>query len=142
MFELNAAAKRLRSLPWRKMKEAILGKRFQASIALVSESEMRRVRRILRAQKKYRFNSGHALNVLSFFFGEGEGEILLNKNQIQKEAKALGEPFQKRIVYLYVHGLLHLKGYDHKKGKNAQKMEKQEKKFLSVFAKRRRTGLY
>lgn len=142
MLELNAAAKRVRLLPWRKIKEAVLGKHFQASVALVSEHEMRRVRRILRAQKKYHFGAGHALNVLSFSFGRGEGEILLNRNQIQKEAKAFGESFRGRLAYLYVHGLLHVKGYDHKKKKEAQKMEKQEKKFLSIFAKRGRTALY
>lgn len=134
--ELNAAAKKFRSLPWGNIKQEILGKRFQLSVALLPEKEMRRARRILRLEKKYHFGPRHALNVLSFFLGSDTGEILLNKDQIRKESAAEGEPFKHRLLFLYIHGLLHLKGYDHKQKKDEMRMRRREEKFFNYFCQK------
>lgn len=105
------------------------------SIALVSEYEMRRVRRVLRRGKKYRFGPRHALNVLSFLLDKNSGEILLGKDQIQKEAKRYKQSFHARLLYLYIHGLLHLKGYDHQSVKEEKRMRREEEKFFDRFYK-------
>lgn len=134
-IELNAAAKKF-SIPWRNAKEKILGKRFQLSAALLSEQEMRRVRRILRLEKKYRFGPRHALNVLAFLFDAHAGEILLNKERVQKEARRQKRPFRLQLLYLYIHGLLHLKGYDHTKEADEKRMKRQEEKFFDYFCQK------
>ncbi|PIR69791.1 MAG: rRNA maturation RNase YbeY [Candidatus Niyogibacteria bacterium CG10_big_fil_rev_8_21_14_0_10_46_36] len=134
--ELNSAAQRFRSVPWQDIQTKILGKRFQISVAILSDTEMRRVRRILRAQKKFHFEPNHALNVLSFLLGDGIGEVLLNKDQIRKEAERYGDSFRERLMCLYIHGLLHIKGYDHKHRKDEIRMTGQEEKFFGYFVKR------
>ena len=52
--------------------------------------------------------------------------ILLSCNQ---EIKKLNKKFNK----LWIHGLVHLLGYDHKKNKDFYDMMKVEKKFLSYL---------
>lgn len=134
-IELNAAAKKLRFLPWGKIKQEILGKRFQLSVALLPPQEMRRVRRILRLEKKYRFEPHHAVNVISFLLSPHAGEILLNKDQIRRESRVKKESFRNHLLFLYIHGLLHLKGHDHKKERDAANMEERERKLFARFIK-------
>ncbi|HVM77168.1 MAG TPA: rRNA maturation RNase YbeY [Candidatus Paceibacterota bacterium] len=50
------------------------------------------------------------------------GEIYLNKDILKKSPE--------RTAPLLLHGILHLLGYDHIKGKDAAKMEKLERKIL------------
>ena len=62
----------------------------------------------------------------------------------EKSAKFLGEIYINRdvakgnedaLVYLLIHGLLHLLGYDHRKKSDTMRMERLEKKlFLRVIS--------
>jgi probable rRNA maturation factor len=54
------------------------------------------------------------------------GEIILCPSVIKKEAKNFDRTFPQFLGFLVIHGMLHLKGYDHGK-----EMEKLEKKYLS-----------
>lgn len=65
---------------------------------------------------KYRQKTKSA-NVLSFLIEKNRGEIFLNINE-------------KELPYLFLHGALHLKGYDHENDKDALRMEKLEKKIF------------
>lgn len=100
------------------LKNNILGKDYSLSVAYVSERKSREI------NKKYRKKDRPA-NVLSFPLRRGEGEILLCKAVIKNEAKNFKETFDKRLSFLLIHGMLHLKGLRHGK-----KMEKLEKKYL------------
>tara|TARA_B100000963_G_scaffold287825_1_gene257033 strand:- start:7081 stop:7545 length:465 start_codon:yes stop_codon:yes gene_type:complete len=59
------------------------------------------------------------------------GDIIINLNKIKfkKEIKNFKKEFNK----LWIHGLVHLFGYDHKKNKDFQSMLKIEKRFLSYL---------
>src|SRR3989344_664219 len=57
------------------------------------------------------------------------GEIYLNPDYIKKEK--LGIASQK-LVYMLIHGFLHLLGYDHKKKTDRIKMEREEAKLLKI----------
>lgn len=132
-FDIRAT-KYIRScIAWKKIKEAILPKRFRASIAVVDEGEMRRIRRILRSNPRIRrFTEDHKkINVLSFLLGSNEGEIILNADLIRKEARRYGMPFRARLARLFIHGLLHLKGYGHASKEKAARMEAEEKKIYT-----------
>ena len=59
------------------------------------------------------------------------GDIIINLNKIKnKENKKM---FKWEFNKLWIHGLVHLFGYDHKKDKDFSRMIKIEKKFLSYL---------
>ncbi len=85
-----------------------------------------------------------ATNVLSFPSGELEnintwpakqvlplGDIILAHETCARESKDFGIPFHNHIMFLAVHGTLHLLGQDHKTDDDHQKMIKAELKILS-----------
>lgn len=111
-----------RPVRWRKIKELVLGKKYALSVALVADKEMRRAENMARHKK-------HA-NVLSFAYEKNSGEILLNVSYIRRETRILKQPLKERLVYLYIHSLLHLKGHDHKKPKDERKMLREEKRYM------------
>ena len=106
------------------LKNDILGKQYSLSIAYVSEKKSREI------NKKYR-GKDKATNVLSFPLRKNEGELVLCKAVIKKEAlgrRPMGEAknsnkiFKEWLGFLVIHGLLHLKGLEH--GKRMEKLEK------------------
>ena len=101
-------------LPTKKIKNAVLGTGYDLSVAFLSPREMRKV--TLRAKKRDRVS-----NVLSFPLSKNSGEIL-----ICKEAAAPYTP-----GYLFIHGLLHLKGLRH-----GATMEHEERRLLRKFGLR------
>ena len=84
--------------------------------------------------KKYR-QVDRETDVLSFAFLElkkGEikiksnkpqllGEIIISTHKIEAQAKEFKHTFLYELAYLYVHGLLHLLGYDHVHNKKEEK---------------------
>ena len=102
-----------------KLKNDILGKEYSLSIAFVSENKSKEL------NKKYR-KKNKPTNVLSFALRKNEGELVLCKAIINKEAKKEGITFDGWLGFLVIHGMLHLKGHKHGK-----KMEKLEEKYLS-----------
>ncbi|OGC87049.1 hypothetical protein A3D70_00800 [Candidatus Adlerbacteria bacterium RIFCSPHIGHO2_02_FULL_54_18] len=99
-----------------KIKNAILGKRYDLSVALVSPAAMRR------AMKYKKTPSKKTSNVLSFPLSKTSGEILL--------CKQAAKPYS--LHFLFIHGLLHLKGLRH-----SATMEYEEDRYLKRFGLRR-----
>ena len=101
-------------------------------------------KKIKQLNKKFR-NKNKSTDVLSFpFYGKSElkkklkkdkeiyiGDIIVNYNKILNKNNISG--FKLEFDTLWVHGLLHLFGYDHKKNKDFLNMAKEEKKFLSYL---------
>lgn len=110
-------------LDWGKIKDLVLGRKYDLGVALVGGQEMRRVGKISKHRKR--------ANVLSFDYSQNSGEILLNIPQIRREAKASGKPTKHHLAHLYIHSLLHLKGYNHKKSGEAKSMAKQEMQYMA-----------
>ena len=101
------------------IKNDILGKKYSLSIAYVSENKSRKI------NKKYR-NEDKPTNILSFALRKNEGELVLCRAVIKREAKNFDRTFGEFLGFLVIHGMLHLKGMKH-----GIKMEKAEKKYLS-----------
>ena len=59
------------------------------------------------------------------------GDIIINLNKIKNKKNK--KMFEWEFNKLWIHGLVHLFGYDHKKDKDFSKMIKIEKKFLSYL---------
>ncbi len=112
-----------------KIKNDILGREYSLSIAYVSESKSREI------NKKYR-GKDRATNVLSFALRKNEGKLVLCKSVIKKEAKIFGKTFNQFLVFLVIHGMLHLKGLEH-----SSTMERLEKEYDQKYNSRNRRGL-
>jgi probable rRNA maturation factor len=59
------------------------------------------------------------------------GDIIINLNKIKNKKNILN--FKSEFNRLWVHGLVHLFGHDHKREKDFQKMQIVEKSFLSYL---------
>ncbi len=59
------------------------------------------------------------------------GDIIINLNKIKN--KNVKKDFRKEFDYLWIHGLVHLFGYDHKRNKDFFKMKKIEKKYFNLI---------
>lgn len=105
---------------WIKLKEKILGKKYELSVALAGEKLMKKL------HTDYLKKDG-ATTVLSFSLSKDFGEIFLCPSFIKKEAKKYGLKYNYYLKKLFIHGLLHLKGESHGK-----KMETEEQKFLNL----------
>lgn len=102
--------------------EALGGKgTHELSVAFVSESEMRRLNKQWRGKDK-------VTDVLSF---EDVGEILICYPQARRQAAELGHSTRDELVFLLVHGVLHVFGYDHERPSDAKRMFPLQTKILT-----------
>lgn len=109
------------SLPFKRIKNHILGEKYDLSLAFVSEKESKS------ANKKYRGKDKPA-NVLSFSFSKTSGEMLICPRKAREDMGRFNMDYRSFVALLFIHGLLHLKGMSH-----GSKMEDMEKKTLSRF---------
>jgi len=95
--------------------------------------------RMRKLNKKYR-KKNKVTDVLSFEpskkFPAGPekelGEVVICLQEVKKSAKRLNFDYNKELARIFIHGLLHLLGYDHEKGeKEAKKMEKKQESYLA-----------
>jgi probable rRNA maturation factor len=112
---------KLPSLPFLQMKDAALGKGYALSLVIAGDKRSQSL------NVQYRKKS-YVPNVLSFPLDEHSGEIFLNLKQAKREHKARGETFDYFVALLFIHSMLHLKGYAH-----SATMEREEQKLLAKF---------
>ncbi len=95
------------------------------SVAFVSEKEMKKL------NFEYR-GSNRVTDVLSFELDTPEsfGEVILNYEQAKRQAKEMKHSIRKELVFLLVHGCLHVFGFDHEKEADAKKMFPQQSEIL------------
>ena len=110
-------------LPFKRLKEEILGRSYELSLVLAGDALTRELNGKHRGKDK-------PADVLSFPYSSSSGEIFLNPRRAKKEAGSFGMNARKFFAYLFIHGLLHLKGYDH-----GSRMEKAEAGILKKFSR-------
>jgi probable rRNA maturation factor len=96
------------------------------SLALVDKEEAKKLNKKFRKKNK-------PTDVLSFSLKEGDylGEIIICPEIVEENAKKYGVSEKSEMLKVFVHGILHLCGYDHEKLAEAEKMERQQEKYLS-----------
>ena len=97
------------------------------SLAFVSKEEIKKL------NKKYR-RKNKPTDVLSFLLNEKQylGEIIICPEIVSENAKKYGISAREEMMKVFVHGILHLCGYDHEKSeKEAEEMERKQEKYLS-----------
>jgi probable rRNA maturation factor len=72
----------------------------------------------------------YATNVLSFSYDGRHGDVVLCHPVIRKEAKEQGKSLAAHYAHLIVHGILHLRGRDHRRKSDAARMERMEIRIL------------
>ena len=120
-FSLSTTVKKYPTHPYETIKNDILGKKYTLSLAFIGSTQAQRLNREHR-KKTY------VPNVLSFPLTDDTGEIFITPTVALKEAKKFAMTVDGYIGFLFVHALLHLKGFDH-----GDTMEKAEKKYCGTY---------
>jgi probable rRNA maturation factor len=89
------------------------------TLRIVGEREGRQLNSLFRRK-------AYATNVLTFH----TGDIVLCDPVIRREARAQGKSLAAHYAHLVVHGVLHLRGYQHEKKRDAARMEAREIRLL------------
>jgi probable rRNA maturation factor len=84
-------------------------------------------------------------DVLSFALSEGDeerpqaeflpellGDVIICIPRAKEQAIEFGHAFEREVLYLAVHGVLHLLGYDHQTAEEQQAMRAEEERFLTA----------
>lgn len=124
----------LPSLPFDLMKQGVLGTDYDLSLIFASNEKLKEL------NKKYRDKNG-TTDILSFPISEKNGEIYISIKESARQAENFGyknlpkkistgeaTEIEKFIGFLFIHGMLHLKGYSH-----GSTMEREEAKFVKKF---------
>lgn len=121
MLDIIRIAHHIPSLPYEKMAQTVLGKTYTLTLAFIGEKRAQALN-VTHRKKTY------IPNVLSFPLDKEIGEIYICPMVAKREAKKFNMTVDGYIGYLFIHGLLHLKGLDH-----GATMERAEKKYIRLF---------
>ena len=117
--------------------EGVDEERAEISLTLVSLEEIRELNRDYR-------DVDRETDVLSFpqfesvenmpEFGElCLGDVVICLDKVEEQAKEFGHSFERELIYLFVHSLLHLLGYDHMEEGEKQEMRQREEAVMSAI---------
>lgn len=95
---------------------------------------------IKRINRDYR-NINRTTDVISFALLDNEdnieyeqqielGDIFINHDKVLSQANEYGHSIEREFIFLFVHGLLHLLGYDHMNKEDEKKMFSIQKKIV------------
>jgi probable rRNA maturation factor len=109
----------------------------ELSLLIVDNDEIQQINR------EY-LDRDHPTNVISFAMQEGEGggvqpqllgDVVISAERAADDARDAGVPFEHELVFLLLHGILHLLGYDHERGteEQAAEMEQKEREIFSLL---------
>lgn len=106
-------------------------------ITLVSD------RQIIHLNRRF-LQKNHPTDVLCFRLGS-TAEIIISVETAKKQAKQQYHSVEDEILYLIIHGILHLSGYNDNTSKNYDKMKNEQDKIFSKIlkktdAKRKKSG--
>ncbi len=111
----------------------------QVSVSLVNNEEIQKLNKIHR-------NIDEVTDVLSFPLGENGvydidpgtnakmlGDIVISAEKAKEQAESHLHQFSEEVVYLAVHAMFHLLGYDHADGKSKAQMREKEGHVLGLL---------
>jgi probable rRNA maturation factor len=107
-----------------KVKNDILGKRYELSFSFVSKSKIKALNKIYRKKNE-------PTDILSFSLDKNSGEILICKEIAKIKAPKFDMTLTDYLLFLVIHGNFHLKGMQH-----SSKMERYELAYYSRYRHR------
>ena len=92
---------------------------------------------LLRSLKKQFFKKNQYTDVIAFRLNNYEekvveGEVYISLPRARENAKTFGEPFEREISRLLIHGVLHLLGFEDDTKKSKMVMTSLENKYLKM----------
>ncbi|MDD2233703.1 MAG: rRNA maturation RNase YbeY [Desulfitobacteriaceae bacterium] len=113
----------------------------EVSLSLVTDDQIRQLNRDYRGLDR-------PTDVLAFAFKEENprepriighedqllGEIVISVERAQAQAVEYGHSFERELLYLAIHGTLHLLGYDHQTEEERVTMRTKEKEVLTLIS--------
>jgi probable rRNA maturation factor len=118
-------------------KYQFLNKKVSFTLLLSNNKNIKKLNKIFRKKNK-------STDILSFPFNEKTkiskqtylGDIILNINFIDKPKTQKFKIFKEKLIKIFIHGFLHLLGFNHIKEKDYKKMIKEENQiYKSVISK-------
>jgi rRNA maturation RNase YbeY len=103
------------------IKNTVLGESFELSLVFIDKLESKRLNKHFRGKDK-------STNVLSFPLSKTSGEIFIDLDTARLEHKEFDMSYHNFIQFLFIHGILHLKGMRH-----GAKMDEAERKIMAIF---------
>ena len=106
----------------------------EVCIGLVGDTKMRRLNRTYRHQDR-------TTDVLAFAYREVRtgaspllGDVVISIPTARRQAKARTQSLDEEVLRLLIHGVLHLVGYDHERGRQqARRMHRKETELFETF---------
>jgi probable rRNA maturation factor len=124
LFTISSTLKRTPSIDgvlFNKLKDKILGKKYDLSVVFIGKKRMRKLNCNHR-------NKDYPTDILSFTIEKDSGEIFIFPEKAKQKAKEFDRKFSNYLYFLFIHGLTHLKGFEH-----GSRMEYEEAKVRSLF---------
>ena len=118
-------------------KYKFLNKKVSLTLMLSNNKKIKKLNKLFR-------NKNKSTDILSFPFSEKVkvskqsyiGDIIISYDYIDKPKSQNLKLFEQKLIKTFIHGFLHLLGFDHKKNKDYKKMLKEEEKiYQSVISK-------
>ncbi|MCZ2720546.1 rRNA maturation RNase YbeY [Marinomonas sp. 15G1-11] len=119
---------------WVQVALPTMGDEFEVTIRIVDIEESQSLNHEYRGKDK-------PTNVLSFPFEAPPGldlpllgDLIICRQIVESEAKEQEKPVFNHWAHLVIHGILHLRGYDHIDDDDAEEMESMEIDLLKIFS--------
>jgi probable rRNA maturation factor len=118
----NKTKGKLPRLPFVSIKNKILGEDYEFGLSLLTPQKQKQINYTYRGKNE-------TTNILSFPLSLNSGEITIDPAKVKKDAPLFNMTYTQFFKFLFIHGCLHLKGFEH-----SSTMEKEEKKYLKLFS--------
>jgi probable rRNA maturation factor len=80
-------------------------------------------------------NTQGPTDVLSFDYGEGQGELIISADHVIAQARRFRSTSSRELVLYVVHGMLHLRGHNDVALRDRRRMRAAERRLLSRLAR-------
>lgn len=118
---LSATTRSYPDHPYESIASAILSASYQLSLVFVGATRAKTLNQTARGKS-------YVPDVLSFPLHNTTGEIYICLPRAYAQAATYGHTQKDHVAFLFIHGLLHLKGYEH-----GATMERAERRFCARF---------
>jgi probable rRNA maturation factor len=121
--------KQIKAIGSKILKNEKPGGKTDLSVVIVNRARIKELNRIYRGKNK-------PTDVLSFDYSDNLKGLSKNLGEIVICPKEIYADEKFGLAHIFIHGLLHLLGYDHENQRDAKIMKSKEEKYLTFFKKR------